>query len=62
MCFELGEFQVLNNSFFVGKEGVVCKGSRSSGRGVCEQCSSDITLVIPSLTGNIVLAASIAPL
>lgn len=35
VCFELGEFQVLDN-FFAGREGVVCNGSRFSGRGVCE--------------------------
>lgn len=37
----------------------MCNRSRFSGRGVCEYCSSDMTLVIPPLTGNTVPDASI---
>lgn len=36
----------------------MCNRSRFSGRGVCEYCSSDMIL-IPPLTGNTVLDASI---
>jgi len=58
VCFKLVGFLVLN-TIFSGQEAVVWNGSRSSGRGGCEYCSSDVALVFCSLTGNRTPDASI---